>query len=173
MQTVRSQYAVAQPGARSFSGLMDLYELNYIRLRRLLPEADRLGGSAVSVVPRGLDLHYRLIDRCRYTRTFVLTYRFDEAGGVQLAPDLQIRLYLDARLAEVISGVLHRHYVHRDRPRPEEAMVDPGMGPVTARWQLNRFLYKWLNFCLKQGHVFRPKAGWGNLPWLHQAPGGR
>lgn len=160
--------------ARNFSGLMDLYELNYIRLRRLIPDAAQLGERAVSVVPGGLDLHYQLLEQCRYTRTFTLTYWFntevDRAANDQrpagtgrgyLAPDLQIRMYQDARLAEVISGVLHRHYVHRDRQFSDAGLADPAMGAVMARWRLNRFLYRWLNFCLKQGHLFQPKiADW-------------
>lgn len=169
MQTLNRNRAPYRPMARNFSGLMDLYELNYIRLRRLIPDAVGLGEHAVSVVSGGLDLHYQLLEQCRYTRTFTLTYCFaaqpcvvndlsGQSRDAYRAPDLQIRMYQDARLAEVISGVLHRHYVHRDQPIVDSQLADPSMGAIMARWRLNRFLYRWLNFCLKQGHVFQPRA---------------
>ncbi|GIX21398.1 MAG: hypothetical protein KatS3mg121_0181 [Gammaproteobacteria bacterium] len=142
----------------SFDGLMGLYELNYIRLRRLLPDWGTVGAQAVSVSPRGLDLHYQLLERCPYTLTAALTYCFPRPdGGTLCAPDLRIRVYLDARLAEVMSGALHRH-----GPRLDVSSLPPvdlDQGALAARWRLNRFLYRWLNFCLKQGHRFRTLHG--------------
>ena len=153
-----------------FSRLMELHEVNYIRLRCLMPDIDALGSYAVSTVPAGLDMHYRLLEKCKYTLTFSLSYIFAEPiselhhelhenqAGVYRAPDLQIRLYQDAQLAEVISGVLHKHYLPQitlnEIAISTDALVKPQMDGIYARWRLNRFLFRWLGFCLKQGHQF-------------------
>lgn len=159
-----------------FSGLIELHEANYIRLRRLLPEQDALGEYAVSTVPAGLDMHYRLLEQCKYTTTFSLSYVFAEPAqgsetkrhvGLQRAPDLQIRVYHDAQLAEVISGVLHKHYLVEDHGHEARITIDelvqPQMDAIYARWRLNRFLYRWLGFCLRQGHIFRASTALDQL----------
>lgn len=152
---------------RYYRELMDLYEANYMRLRRLIPDFNDLGIHAISVVSGGLDLHYQLLEKCKYTNTFSLSYIFVKDTGAMeqshhRAPDLQIRFYEDAKLAEVISGVLHKHYLSSDKrycSRLSDALVQPDMCGIYARWRLNRFLYRWLGLCLKQGHLFqRPES---------------
>ena len=55
-------------------------------------------------------MHLRLHERSRYTTTLTLTYLFDEGGMAVSDPDLQIRIYHDARLAEVQACARwHRH----------------------------------------------------------------
>lgn len=134
---------------------MELYELNYLNLRRLIPDIEVLGESSVSVAKDGLDLYFNLLERCKYTVTFSLSYCFDDESGEVWAPDLQIRLYSDARVAEVISGVLNRRrYLHRNGARGDNFYEDVTLNAVINRWRLNRFLNRWLKFCLKQGHSF-------------------
>lgn len=156
MQSIQAKKNYAKAKNRSFNALMDLYEQNYLRLRRLLPDAESLGQTEISVVPNGLDLHYQLLEKCRYTDTFILTYKFFQDDKELLAPNLLIRWYRDAQLAEVVSGVLHKH-----APRQLRVAQDSRISLVNhcadqhdllLRWRLNRLLYKWLNFCLKQGH---------------------
>ncbi len=146
-----------------FSGLMELYERNYIGLRKLIPEQDALGEEAVSVVRGCLDLHYSLLERCKYTSIFRLTYHFKEADYCRVEPNLEIRVYHDARVAEVISGTVQRNH-YRYAP----GFVVPGTAPsiVRSKWKLNRFLHKWLNFCIKQGHQFRAAYPAGDVTSL-------
>ncbi len=136
-----------EPG--TFSALMDLYERNYIQMRRLVPWLPARQGSRVSRVRDGLDLYLRILERHRYTTDLVLTYRFQRAGGTLLEPDLQVRVYHDARVAEVLTAHL-RHWPHFDTMR----LDSDGDSQVYARWRVNRFLYKWLHYCLYQGHRF-------------------
>ena len=56
---------IAKPG--SFVGLMALYESNYLRLRRLIPELDRIDGCFHSRVVGDCDLHVEILEYCRYT----------------------------------------------------------------------------------------------------------
>ncbi|MFN2308595.1 MAG: DUF1249 domain-containing protein, partial [Gammaproteobacteria bacterium] len=82
---------------------MAIYECNYIRLRQLIPAlAEGIEGGC-SQAPGALDLHLSITERNRYTTTLNLTYHFDDAEGHFPAPDIQVRIYHDARLAEVIS----------------------------------------------------------------------
>ena len=75
-----------QPLTRDFRGLMELYELNYVHLRRLIPDIESIGERAVSAVSNGLDLHYVRIEKSRYTTTFFLSYCFAESGDEYWAP---------------------------------------------------------------------------------------
>lgn len=143
------------PGA--FSALMDLYERNYINIRRLLPVVPPTSASRVSRTPGGLDLHLRVTERCRYTSELILTYQFSQPDETILAePNLRIRIYHDARLAEVMAA-RPRHY-------PAFSMAvshlpQTNVTPLLIRWRINRFLFKWLTYCLRQGHRFTEQTG--------------
>ena len=130
-----------------FAGLMDLYERNYILARRLVPVPPDDGAARVSHVAGGLDLHLSLLERHPYTTDFLLTYRFDREDGKHLEPDLHIRVCHDARVAEVLAAQLRRS--------PAFRFVSDGPVELAARWRANRFLFKWLSYCLHQGHSFR------------------
>lgn len=144
----------------TFCDLMDLYERNYIGLRRLMPDVGNMGARAVSAVPGCLDLHYRLMERTRYTTTFILTYHLDQNSRAVSEPNLEIRLYHDAQLAEVLSAMLHRHHYKNDAVVSVDQLITPDQSILQSKWMLNRFLYKWLSFCLNRGHLFRPGADW-------------
>ena len=136
----------SQPG--TFAGLMDLYERNYISMRRLIPDMPSPQTSWRSQTPGGLHLHLRVLERFRYTTELSLTYYFNRNEQWLAEPDLHIRIYHDARLAEVISARLrHRPYFVEDKAEYEQKQLH-------SRWHVNRFLYKWLNYCLHQGHCF-------------------
>lgn len=147
----------------AFSDLMDLYELNYIGLRRLMPEIGSMGMRAISVVPGCLDLHYRLMERTKYTTSFILTYHLDQNSRAVAEPNLEIRLYHDAQLAEVLSAMLHRHHYKNDAVVSVDQLITPDQSVLQSKWMLNRFLFKWLNFCLNRGHVFRSCPRWASM----------
>jgi uncharacterized protein YqiB (DUF1249 family) len=132
---------------RSFVGLMAVYESNYLRLLRLIPELDRLDGCFRSRVAGDCDLHIEILERCRYTVTLSLTYHFETDEGLLRDPDMTIRAYLDGQLAEaMIVGEKQRHVallrlVHEHRRELDQ------------RWQRNIVLNKWLEYVSDQGHL--------------------
>lgn len=130
--------------------LMTIYECNYIRLRQLIPDMDAVAAAGgISVAVGALDLHLTVSERNRYTTTLTLTYLFEDEQGQFPAPDIQIRIYHDARLAEVVSCGRRRGV--------RSATYDCWRRDYTldAKWRINRFLQKWLGYCLRQGHRFR------------------
>ena len=75
---------IFRPG--SFTGLMTLYESNFLKLQKLL--GDRFEGlqDGVSLAERDCDLHLNVLDRDRYTTTFRLTYWFESGTIRRLTP---------------------------------------------------------------------------------------
>ena len=133
---------------RNLAGLMALYEENYIRLRMLVPRPHAIAEHAVSRVPGCVDLHVRVLERSRYTTTLKLTYVFDGDGdAVRCEPDLTVRVHHDARTAEAMN-------VHLERGRYR---FDAGR-TLRRSWERNRFLHKWLGYCLRRGHYFPAPA---------------
>ena len=132
---------------RSFVGLMLLYESNFLRLKHLIPELDRLDGHYQSRVAGDCDLHLEILDRSKYTITLSLSYFFND-NGVRIAdPDMKIRVYLDGHLAEVMSlGGDHRHAEIR-------RLTLQHRGELGARWRRNIVLNKWLEYLMHQGHL--------------------
>jgi uncharacterized protein YqiB (DUF1249 family) len=132
---------------KSFIGLMSLYDSNYLRLKQLIPELDRLDGYYRSRVAGDCDLHVEILERSRYTVTMSLSYFFDQDGVRVADPDMQVRAYLDGRMAEStgFSGE-HRHHAFRRLTRMHRAELD-------ARWRRNIILNKWLEYLMDQGHL--------------------
>ena len=132
---------------RSFVGLMLLYESNFLRLKHLIPELDRLDGHYKSRVAGDCDLHLEILDRSKYTITLSLSYFFND-NGVRIAdPDMKIRAYLDGHLAEVMSlGGDHRHAEIR-------RLTAEHRGELGTRWRRNIVLNKWLEYLMHQGHL--------------------
>ncbi len=132
---------------RSFVGLMALYESNYLRLLRLLPEIERLDGCFRSRVAGECDLHIEILERCRYTLTLSLTYHLETDEGLFTDPDMTVRVYLDCQLAEVMQiGDLQRHAALKELSREHRRELE-------LRWQRNVILNKWLEYLSDQGHL--------------------
>lgn len=148
---------IAHDTPGTFSALMDLYERNYINIRRLLPVMPPASISRISQVPGGLDLHLRVVERCRYTSELLLTYQFGRNDGTVIAqPNLRIRVYHDARMAEVMAARPRRYPSFSTDIVSNPTRTD--IPPLMGRWRINRFLFKWLTYCLRQGHRFTEQS---------------
>jgi len=148
MRIRHSNFAFDSVRPRSFVALMDMYEQNYIRLRCLCPElfSTDTQTKLVSRLPGPAhDLHLTVLDRARHTTTLQLTYAMADGS---LRPDITVRVYHDALQAEV----LDRACRVGGRIAVDHSVTDTAL---LCRWKLNRFLYKWLGYCLRQGHLFK------------------
>ena len=135
---------------RTFSGLMDLYEQNYIRLKKIVPDLN-IADEMISISDGHLDLYLSVTERCKFTTMFRMTYQLKQGDKVTYEPDMQIRIYHDARIAEVQNRLDRNHQ-----------RIFSG-GSLDHKWKMNRFLYKWLGYCIFQGHYFHPASN----PKLH------
>ena len=136
---------IAKP--RSFVGLMALYESNYLRLLRLVPELGRIDGCFRSRVAGECDLHLEVLERSRYTVTLSLTYHLETDDGLLVDPDISVRAYLDGQLAEVLAiGRSQRDPTLRRLVREHRVELD-------RRWRNNIVLNKWLDYLSEQGHL--------------------
>jgi uncharacterized protein YqiB (DUF1249 family) len=140
-------YGCEDVDPRGFVSLMDLYENNFIRLRKLIPDLTNLPVNAVSRLPGCLSLHTTILERTKFTTTLSLTYYFEEAEQLLAEPALTVRIYHDASIVEVLTGHL-KHGRQRYDHIPAKAKI--------IKWKLNRFLYKWLGYSLYLGHSFAP-----------------
>jgi uncharacterized protein YqiB (DUF1249 family) len=135
---------------RSFVALMSLYESNYIRLSWLAGDVAVLEGQHASEVPGDCELVLTVTERSVYTTTLNLTYVLPERPRTLTVPDMRVRIYHDARLAEAQEwGQVHEHAALRALRSRAERELD-------QRWARNVMLNKWLEYCVERGHRFSP-----------------
>ncbi len=146
MLTLRPHPLLESIPCRSFATLMELYEGNYILMRRLAPRPWRLPDDNVSRVRGSVDLYLKVRERSRYTTTLSMTHYFDRDEGA-VEPDLLLRVYHDARVAEVMPDTPVERFRLWNGRRPDPRSLD-------WRWEMNRFLNRWLRYCLAEGHQF-------------------
>ena len=140
--------AVAKP--RSFVGLMALYDSNYLRLLRLVPDLGRIDGCHRSRVLGEPDLQVDILERCRYTVSLSLTYRLETPQGLRTDPDMLVRAYLDGQQAEVLSFA---SMSNGSRHPALRRLVRAHAGELDRRWRINMVLNKWLDYLTEQGHL--------------------
>jgi uncharacterized protein len=146
---IRSRWS-ARPG--SFVALMALYESNFLRLAQLCGDPSGFVGERVSRVRGGCDLRLVVLEQSVYTTTIGLTHIFEKGAAVgeglqtfQTYPDVRVRLYCDAGLAQA---------QHWPLGQPEPLAAQPLLAEreLAQRWQYNNMLNKWLEYCLDLGH---------------------
>ncbi|MGQ0622706.1 MAG: DUF1249 domain-containing protein [Panacagrimonas sp.] len=148
MSTVANHLCPCCGKPRSLAHLLDLYERNYKLVQQLIPELDFPFESAISRSTSDFPLHVQLVDRDRYTVTFRLTYEFVEADGTRRQPDILVRAYRDAHVAEALECS------HRP-PWQAQEEGDPKAGQfLSGQWRRNLMLGKWLEYLLEHGHGF-------------------
>jgi hypothetical protein len=132
----------------SFVSLMTLYESNFIRLRGLVGDVRPMAGRIVSTAPSDCDLHLEIVEQSPYTSVLRLTYFFEDAAGQVADPDLEVRVYHDARLAEASRCA---RWVRHPGLESIRSSLSMSLG---ERWLRNMLLNKWLDYCVDRGHRF-------------------
>jgi len=132
----------------NLSSLMNLCEVNYMMLLRLLAENEKVGDKRCFQISDFLSYSININEVTRYTSLITMT-QDSTINGQKLAellrPKMIIRLYHDARMAEVISN----QDVRQIKPRydyPNHKMHLPD-----EKQQINAFLKEWLQLSLQLG----------------------
>ncbi|RYY01577.1 MAG: DUF1249 domain-containing protein [Gammaproteobacteria bacterium] len=131
-------------------------ETNYVRLQKLLvqhfnkPTRDQTGDEYRFMVSRGEQqwLHQlRILERSPYTTTLQLSQTTVANISTWLRmPRLTVRMYHDAKLAEVLAWEGHK------RLRPRYEYPNQSMYHADEKLQINQFLGELLTRCLSEGH---------------------
>ncbi|PKF50358.1 DUF1249 family protein [Enterovibrio nigricans] len=124
------------------SALMRMYETNYAKLVRLMPRQDDVGEYCVYEI-QGQEFQLDIVESTRYT-TLINIWQRGEVPSY-LRPKLTVRLYHDARVAEVCTS----QQISRIQPRYD--YPNPRMHQRDEKRQVNAFLSDWLVLCLKNG----------------------
>jgi len=136
----------ALPRLSRFSWLMGLYGENFHRLTRMFQPQALAPGRYLSRVPGGLELVVEVLEQHAYTVELRLSYRMHDDQTGQPDPSAYVRLYRDARQAEVTHCYVGRHWQDVLGLRPSvQAML-------SHRLRMNSFLNKWLDYLDGQGH---------------------
>jgi uncharacterized protein YqiB (DUF1249 family) len=144
MSAVLARPASFLPGR--FGYLMGLYAENYHRLTRLFPLQRMAVGSYRSAVDDGMDVLLDVVDRQPYTVDVNLSYTLiDHVTGLP-TPSAQLRVYLDAHVAEVMHCEPGKRLWQVLGPLPEARSV------VQHRMRMASFLNRWLEYLAEQGH---------------------
>jgi hypothetical protein len=124
-------------------------DANYLRLSKLMPELHdrderRL---TVRVANQDITVCIRVLERCPYTTLIELTQLpLIEGLAFELpAPRIVVRLYHDAKSAEVVEFQNERHF------KPAYGYPNGKMRQRDEKAQLNRFLSEYLATCLEHG----------------------
>lgn len=127
-------------------------EANYARLLRLLPDMRGAQGSRRVALTQGEHrlgiLALDVLEACPYTTTLQVCQ--EHSLPWLPVPRLEVRVYHDARMAEVVRAENTRRF-RSIYPYPNAAMHQPD-----EKAQLNLFLGEWLSHCLACGHELEP-----------------
>lgn len=131
---------------------MSVCEANYARILKLLPDLDTRDRREYQVSWHGRSAVVRLQveERFRYTTTLLVSRQVESESRWLESPQLLVRLYHDAGMAEVICIRQRRQLAGRyNYPNPDMHQPD-------EKVQLNEFLGECLGQCLSHGHMMEP-----------------
>ncbi len=143
---------------------MNLCEINYMLLVRLLAsnnDEEAVGDERHFFISDFLSYSIKILEITRYTSLISISQSLPYSEKNQLSnkdksstefsdilrPKMTIRLYHDARMAEVISN----QDIRQVKPRYDYPNVK--MHLPDEKQQINQFLKEWLQLCLKLGQV--------------------
>ncbi|MEP1447932.1 MAG: DUF1249 domain-containing protein [Paraglaciecola sp.] len=118
-------------------------EVNYGRLLRLLPDCDTQDLQYQFEVNTSLRYTIKIVECSRYTSTLEMSQK-SQMGYEFLRPVVQVRLYHDAKMAEVISAQ------NIGSLQPSYHYPNIKMYQKNEKEMVNIFLAEWLQFCLTQ-----------------------
>ena len=156
----RAQKTIIERNLRvDIRGHHALCEMNFFRMEKLMPgyksgvgfwfyTMDRISAREGEVKSVAI----RILNRAPYTTTVeiqqgAIPQEEENTRHFSYAPTLQVRLYNDVKMAEIVSWNDHRNWLAQYR-YPNDRMYHPD-----EKLALNRFLGEWLAFCRKEARI--------------------
>lgn len=135
------------PKGPEFRRLMATYTENHRRLQLLFDNLAFDHDRIISRVDGEMPIYVEVTGRHQYTTFLRMTYFIeDRSGRIAPDPDAHLRIYHDAQMAEAT------HCYPGNVSQPLFGSLVPVSDVVEHRWRVNRFLDKWLEYLLRQGH---------------------
>ncbi len=149
---------VKRPYSIDLSAQMAVCDANFIRILQLLPSME-FGVRRDISFNNSLNLNVQtndslttsieVIESFKYTSTIRIAnlpnQSATKADSYYQAPEMLIRMYHDAKTAEVISYQQARYF------KAKYALPNKSMYQADEKEQINFFLSEWLSFCQKEG----------------------
>ncbi|SFB82017.1 hypothetical protein SAMN02745724_00212 [Pseudoalteromonas denitrificans DSM 6059] len=124
---------------------MKICEQNFFRVMKLMPKREEVGDTSLIDVER-FSYQLEITSTSRFTTDIIFKQTSSNIVGF-INPELLVRIYHDARMAEVISP----DYLKRIKPSNE--YPNPLMHQKDEKYQVNAFLLDWLDHCITHGRA--------------------
>jgi uncharacterized protein YqiB (DUF1249 family) len=149
---------VKRPYSIDLSAQMAVCDANFIRILQLLPSLE-FGAKREISFNNQLNLKSQLNDSLATTVEVIESFKYtstirivnlsnlsiSKTSSYYQSPEMLIRMYHDAKTAEVISYQQARYFKAK-YPLPNKSMHQ-----ADEKEQINYFLSEWLSFCQKEG----------------------
>lgn len=145
--------AVVRKYQPHLSSLMNLCDTNYMLLLRVLANKEHVNELRCFFISDFLSYTVVVKEVTRYTSLIHISQDANIMGknlSDMFRPTMVVRLYHDARMAEVISS----QDVRQVKPRYDYPNIK--MHLPDEKQQINLFLKEWLQLCLRLGQVKLP-----------------
>jgi uncharacterized protein YqiB (DUF1249 family) len=123
--------------------ILAICEQNYASALRLLPDCDSESLSYEFEINAALSYRITILESTRYTSTIEMA-QFTKNAPAFLQPVVEVRLYHDAKVAEVLSCQ------RISKLEPSYEYPNLHMHQRNEKQMVNIFLAEWLQFCLQQ-----------------------
>ena len=135
------------PSCSRLGWLMGLYAENYQRMSKLFDVPALQKGVYLSRCPGALDLVVEVLEVHAYTLELRISYRMRDPVTGRPDPSAYVRIYRDARQAEVTHCYIGRQWQDVLGLHPSPKVL------FGHRLRMNSFLNKWLDYLDVQGHA--------------------
>ena len=125
----------------TYSNISDIFELNFIKISRLIPLLPSIKDDFVAIKKPSNDLFLLCHDKAPYTGTYTLTHKIKSQEVIINRPDICFKIYFDARLLEVIS-ICKETRINNSHPLIDDC------SDLAFQLELNLFMLRWLDYCL-------------------------
>ncbi|MFQ5469536.1 MAG: DUF1249 domain-containing protein [Gammaproteobacteria bacterium] len=127
---------------------MSLYETNYQRLMRFIPDLTLLQKNTCLSVNGNAELVLEVLDRSKYTTTISIKHVINTEDQIVDDMVICVRVYHDVKLVECIA------YQNETRFFPFYTYPNKKMRQPFEKRQVNLFFGEWLQLCLTHGYRF-------------------
>jgi len=128
-----------------------IYEQNYKRLKKLIPDLDILTVETHRKSKSGgfMDLSFEVLSCGTDQFTCAMAHYFEQNGDLIADPDMEIRVVPSMQMIEALT--------YQDQFGFRVVYPEAGKVNLQAKKELNQFLGQWLKNLIAQGHQLSPE----------------